>query len=342
MSANMSSATVIVRRAFVKLDPSIALQAVDSLDLRGGGRVSAVIGVPLRNLQQRRDVVNFAQFAPVAALRALLELIAMVPLEKVIEALGEWSENPTFDQLSAAVDQVLAAGASNDEAVAVLAFAIVEGFPAAGHCRRLLAEREQFELPDLPEATVASSLLSPKQTDPRIREQRRVRREEEKQRKKGPSSARPPRPGKTKGTEEAPRISARADAAQSNVKNTPVQRRRTMVFTPVELERFDPAHALVGTIVLVEVPFDAVDPDLPEVQSKERPALIVAASPDAILIRAIYSNPSPTRSTFQSWRRHGFDHPSYIDDVRIALLGVPVESLKRLGRLSDQEWNAQF
>ena len=34
-----------------------------------------------------------------------------------------------------------------------------------------------------------------------------------------------------------------------------------MLLTPAELERFDPEHALAGTVVIVEVPFDAIDPD---------------------------------------------------------------------------------
>lgn len=340
MSPSTSSATEIVRRTFLKIDSEAVLRAVDSLDLRGGGRISAVIGVPLRNLQQRRDVAAFAQSAPAAALRALLELLAMVPLEKVIEALGEHSESPSHDQLVVAIEQLLAGGASNDDIIEVLAFAILEGFPAAAHCRRLLAERPEFELPILPEVATTSSLLAPKVIDPLVREQRRARREEEKKRKKGPSSIRPPRPVKSKPAEKSSSGVHRDVAVPIEESTDLVIGRRRIVFTPVELERFNPDHQMVGTVVLVEVPFDAVDPEVPELKSKERPALVVAASLDALLIRAIYSNPSPTRSTFQSWRRLGFDHLSYIDDVRIVLNGVVPESLKRLGQLSDQEWNA--
>lgn len=342
MSPSTSSATEIVRRTFLKIDPEAVLEAVDSLDLRGSGRISAVIGVPLRNLQQRRDVAAFAQSAPVAALRALLELLSMVTLEKVIEALGEHSENPTHDELAAALDRLLSEGVTTDEVVEVLAFAIVEGFPAGAHCRRLLAERDEFELPALPEVTTTSSLVQPKEVDPHVREQRRARREEERKRKKGPSSQRPPRPAKAKSAEKSSLGASGPVAAPVAGSPGVLAERRRIVLTPAELERFNAMHPLCGTVVLVEVPFDAVDPEVPELKSKERPALIVAASPDALLIRAIYSNPSPTRSTFQPWRRLGFDHLSYIDDVRIALGDVAPEALKRLGQLSDQEWNAQL
>jgi hypothetical protein len=340
MSSSTSSATEIVRRTFLRVDTATVLSAVDSLDLRGAGKISAVIGVPLRNLQLRRDVSAFAQGAPVAALKALLELLAMVPLEKVIEALGDHADNPSFDQLAGAVDQLLGAGTSDDEVVMLLAFAIAEGLPAAPHCRRLLSERANFELPVLPDVVATSSLISPKQIDPQVREQRRVRREEEKKRKKGPSSVRPPRPVKNKpsqktGSTPAPGVE---DATPVEV----MSERRKIVLTPLELDHFNPEHPLCGSVVLVEVPFDAVDPETPELKSKERPALVVAASTDGLLVRAIYSNPSPTRSTLQSWRRLGFDHLSYIDDVRVALSDVSIDAVKRLGSLTDQEWNAQF
>jgi hypothetical protein len=113
------------------------------------------------------------------------------------------------------------------------------------------------------------------------------------------------------------------------------------MFTPSELEAFDPAHPLVGSVVLAEVPFDAVDPMIPEQRSKFRPVLVVAASDEAILALGIYSNQSPSRSLFQPWRRLGLAHVSYISTDRIALF-VSLESLERIGRLSDEEWNSLF
>jgi hypothetical protein len=88
----------------------------------------------------------------------------------------------------------------------------------------------------------------------------------------------------------------------------------------------------------VEVPFDALDPDLPDVSSKERPALVVAASGDELLLRPIYSNPSTTRSIFQPWRRVGLDHVSYIDDVRVVVANV--DPHVQVGQLTVSEWNA--
>lgn len=338
MSPITGNAAEVARRGLLKISETTVLSTVDGLDLRGHAKISAVVGIPLRNLQQRHDVASFATSAPIAAVTALLELLAMTTLEKVIAALGDHADTPNFEQLSEAIDAVQREGASIDDLVAVLAFAIVEEFPAAPHCRRLFDERAELALPELPEVVVSSTPLAPKETDPEIKEQRRRRREEEKKRKRGPTSQRPPRPTKTKVQSKV----APASTEPSRRAETAVEVRRPMLFTPSELEHFDPEHALAGTVVIVDVPFDAADPSVPEQKSKERPALVVAASADSLLVRPIYSSIAPSRNLFQAWRRLGLDHVCYVDDARVALGVAPSESLERVGRLSDQEWNAQL
>jgi len=338
MAPTTGNAAEMSRRGLLRISESTILGVVDGLDLRGHAKISAVVGIPLRNLQQRRDVTAFAVTAPIAAVAALLEVLAMAPLEKVIAVLGEHADTPNFEQLSDAIDTVSRDGASIDDVVAVLTFAIAEEFPAAPHCRRLLEGRADLTLPELPDVVVASSLVAPKETDPEVKEQRRRRREEEKNRKRGPTSQRPPRPTKTKPT---PKVRSTSNAPRS-VSDEPGERRRPMMFTPEELDRFDPEHAVVGTVVIVEVPFDATDPIAPEQKSKERPALVVAASAEGLLVRPIYSSGAPTRTLLQSWRRLGLDHVSYVDDARVALSIAPSETLERVGRLTDLEWNAQL
>jgi hypothetical protein len=115
-----------------------------------------------------------------------------------------------------------------------------------------------------------------------------------------------------------------------------------VTLTPSELERFNAEHPFVGTVVLAEVPFDSIDPTMPEQRAKLRPGLVVAASDTSILVRAIYSNPSTTRVVFQPWRRLGFDHVSYIDDHRTALSVANFDELERRGRVTDDEWNVLF
>jgi hypothetical protein len=326
-----------MRAALLKIDPAIVLAKVDSLDLRAHARVSAVIGVPLRQLQQRRDVTAFATTAPMAAVRALLELLAMAPLERVVELLGDHAESPNYEQLAAAIDELLASGSTNDDAVAVLAYAVGESFPAAPHCRQLFEEREAFALPELPEVAAPTALAAPREVSPELREQRRARREEEKRRKKPGTPTRPPRPAKTKHV-APPRDDARTTT--SDVSEPPPLERRRLLLTPLERTRFDADHPLVGSIFLVDVPYDALDPGQPDATSKERPALVIAASNDEMLVRPIYSNQSPTRAVFQAWRRIGLDHVSFIDDARVAVVSSSVDLQRPLGQLSVVEWNA--
>ena len=114
--------------------------------------------------------------------------------------------------------------------------------------------------------------------------------------------------------------------------------RRRVPLTPLEVARFDPEHPLVAAVVIVDVPFDAEDALQPELSSKERPALVVAASVSELLVRPIYSNPSPTRTLFRPWRRVGLDHPSYIDAARVV---VPCAGIvAQLTQLTTSEWNA--
>jgi hypothetical protein len=323
----------------MKIDELTVMAMADGLDLRGHTKISAVVGMPLRTLQQRRDVTTFAATAPIAAVHALLELLAMAPLEKVIEALGDHADAPSFDQLVAAVDAVQAQGANLNDIVAVLGFAVAEGFPAAPHCRRLLDERPELLLPDLPDLVVSSALLSPKEIDPEVREARRRRREEEKKRKRGPVSARPPRPSKAKPSVST-RTITKAVSSDEDTDNEPARRRQLL--TPAESERFNPDHPLAGAVVIVDVPFDALDPLAPEQKSKERPAVVVAANDEAMLVRPVYSSATPTRTVFTAWRRLGLDHLCYVDDARVVLALSSAASLERVGRLSDEEWNALF
>lgn len=337
MPETSGDAHAVVRRAFLKIDPSATLAVVDGLDLRAHAKVTAVVGVPLRQLQQRRDVTAFASSAPIAAVRGLLELMALAPLERVVELLGEHADSPSFEELAAAVDELIAGGASIDDAVAVLAFAVGEAFPAAANCRRLLEERPEFHLPALPESPAVSVLPAPRVVSPEVREQRRARREEEKRRRRAAAPTRPPRPARSKP--HPPRAGGPGVVSPRPAADVPEERRR-IPLTPLESARFDAEHALVGSVVVVDVPFGAVDPTQPDVTSKERPALVVAASEEELLVRPIYSASAPTRSVFQPWRRVGLDHVCYVDDERVAVVRTPGVAPVSLGALTDAEWNA--
>jgi hypothetical protein len=117
--------------------------------------------------------------------------------------------------------------------------------------------------------------------------------------------------------------------------------RRRLNFTSGEIEVFDCGHSLVGAVVFADVPFDAVDPLIPEQRSKIRPVLVVGACETSILALGIYSNQSPSRGLFQPWRRLGLAHVSYIATDRV-VLNVAPDEVEKIGRLSDEEWNSLF
>ena len=171
-----------------------------------------------------------------------------------------------------------------------------------------------------------------------MREQRRLRREEEKARKAAHAvrvKTERPSPKEKSEKKKPPTTPSRSPA--TTVAPLRVVRRAVQL-TPAEAAIYDVAHALAGSVVTTEVPFDNVDPVVPEQQSKIRPAVVVAASDEGLLVRGIYSNPSPTRVVFSPWRRMGLDHVSYLDVARSAVRdGAEVT---RLGVLSDEEWNA--
>ncbi len=342
MPALTASANDVMRRAIAKMDPEAVMHVVDALQMKGS-KLSAVIAVPLRNLQKKRDVAAFAAGSPIDAVSSLLELLSLEPLEKVIEALGEHAETPNYEQLCAAIASLRGESLSENEIVAVLAFAIGHDFPAAPHCRRIFGEDEALALPDIEVSSGHTSLLSPKMVDESVREQRRARRDEEKARKQA-------RAAKVKSDHSAPKNKggkktspATAVPAETMRATTPVAgslevTRRVVTLTPAEAALYDVGHPLAGWVVTTEVPFDNVDPVVPEQQSKVRPAVVVAASDEGLLVRGVYTNASPTRSLFSPWRRMGLDHVSYVD---VARSPVPADAeVNRLGVLSVEEWNA--
>jgi hypothetical protein len=335
-----ASAHDVMRRAIAKLDTDAVMRVVDGLQLKGS-KLSAVIAVPLRTLQKKRDVAAFAAGAPIDAVSGLLELLSMEPLEKVITALGEHAETPTYEQLTQAITTLRGESLSEDELVVVLAFAIGHEFPAARHCRRILGEDESLALPEIELTIGRASLLTPKIVDESVREQRRARREQEKVAKQARAAKAPTDRSGSKGKFEKKK-STPAVVASVRDSVAPVTfsepTRRAVVLTPAEGAVYDVAHPLAGWVVTTEVPFDDVDPVIPEQQSKVRPAVVVAASEEGLLVRGIYTNPSPTRNLFAPWRRLGLDHVSYIDVARSPVAARA--EVSRLGALSDEEWNS--
>lgn len=329
LPADSLSGPTLWRRGLARLPGEALLERVDGLDLRPGARISPAVALPLRSLRDRRDVEEFVSHAPAPAVRALLESLVAPDLERIVELLGEHADHPSFDQLAAAVNALAAEGVSDDRRAALLAFAVAEQFAAAPHCRRLLAESPDLALPPVDVADAPRVLAPPRAVDPEVRERRRQRRAA-----RPPSSAppRPPRPARARHAD------VEADGVPPDVSLAPPQWRRTPL-TPAEARIVSDRHTLVGAVVTVDVPFDAVDPARPDEREKHRPALVVAGSTSQLLVRALYTKSRPGRIPFRPWRRIGLDHPSFVSDDRV-LLDIAGREVVEIDRLSAAEWNA--
>jgi len=229
----------------------------------------------------------------------------MAPLEKVIAVLGEHADTPNFEQLSEAIDAVSRDGVSIDDVVAVLAFAIAEEFPR----RRTVADCLTNELTNLPNCPTSWSLqpsLLPRRP---IRDQRAATapREDE----KNANEDRPRSVPFVLKAKPAPKARATSNEPRGAVEESG-ERRRPMIFTPAELERFVPEHAMVAPSSLSRC--RSTPPILgsrTEIQGTP-PRLSWPRVPDSLLfVRSIPR--TPDENVFQAWRRLGLDHVCYVD-----------------------------
>lgn len=330
--------STLLRRALAHCDDETVLALVDQLNLQPSARVDVVVVAPIRNLRKSRSVLAFASTAPIAAVRFLIELLSRDALDRVVELLGEASSEPTFAQLSDAVDRLVTQEFEPSIIAAMLASAAANQVPAAAHCQRLLAERVSFQLPEIEVIATPQSLINLKAVDPKIREQRRARREQQKQSRQRP----PSRPTNRSTPKSSPTLKPTTTSATSNVRPAVAElsesRRRQPVLTPLESAEFSSDHVLAGCVVELDVPFDDSTDEFGS-DSKVRPALVIAGSPTAVLVRPVFTNPAADRVLLAGWNRLGLDHPSYVSLARVNVALRASESVRRFGRLTNDEWN---
>ena len=327
---------VLLRRALARIDATTVLRFVDSLDLRPTDRVAVVIKAPLRNLARGRDVESFVKNAPPSAVAFMVESLTHETLEDVVKRLGDDSSDPSFDQLSTAITEMLADGADVNLVAAMLANSAASHVPAQEHCRKLLNDVEALELPDIEISSSTANLLQQKRVDPLIREQRRRRRDEERSQRQN-SKRTTPNQSRVKKPSLALPTPTTVDGIATPVLSLD---RRVAPLSPAESQEFSNDHDLCGFVVAVEIPFSASNVEELAVSGKTRPALVIGASDTTLLVRPVFSKDAFGRFALGSWNRLGLDHVSYVGLERIA---VPIDlslPLRKYGRVGDQEWNA--
>jgi hypothetical protein len=327
--------TLLVRRGLAKVDAATVLGSLEELDLSRRGGPEVVVVAALSGLERTGDVIGFATTAPAPAVRFLGQHISQRALERAIELLGDASNDPSLEQLSAAVDQMLGDGEAPGVVALMLACAAAEGVPASPHCRQLLEDRDELSLPELNTPAHASTMASSAHhVEDAVRERRRQRRAAQRDARAKVQGRPPSRPSK------GPPAPTASESARRAASRPTASSRRSSPLTPAELSEFDANDPRAGDVVWMRVDHGPTAGADPGDSDKERPVVIVAASESAVLVRPVYSREAEGRRLLVGWNRVGLAGPSYVADARVRIEGTGAGPPRLLGRLGDAEWNA--
>lgn len=307
----------------------------------------------LNALRKHRDpsaVVTRPQYR--AALPYVAALVSEACLTRTIEALGEHSDDPTREQLLAALDEVR--GSDSDVTIAVMLASVADGeMPASDLCFELLATDHRFGLQDRSGAATTESApaVPPSSTapTPEQREARRLkkqkdaearRRKMEASRKAADQVRQARKQDRSAGPAGRPSTGDRPAAPSGGA--VPTLTRRAAL-TPIQEEEFDREDPWVTGVVSAWVSFDITDPSQPGIDGKFRPCVVVAGSPTHLLVRAGYSEGGVKSRDWKSvplrhWRSAGVDQPTWIDIDLLAVDRQDIEAPR--GWLTPEDWNA--
>jgi len=316
--------------------------------------VARVLGLP-------GSVLTTTENAADALLRRARKRPAIVPAvavgltsrvrEEAIDALGDASENPTYEELTAVLDDLVAAHGA--PLVALMLAGIADGgFRAAEVCGRVLDEDPRFApeaLGPVREPTERSRgpvVRAPAPVDDAKREERRRRKQAAKQQRR--PGAPPPRPKRTRRTDAptpAEPSAAATDppaAASVTARSTTTREeapRRVVRVTGIYdgVEYTDP---LIGSVVTATIRWQNESGE----GEKIRPGVVIATcAGDRIIIRPCYSE-GGMRS--RDWRSvpvsdalaAGLDRNSFVGSDEQAVDRIDVSA--PIGRLARVDWNA--
>jgi hypothetical protein len=244
------------------------------------------------------------------------------------DALGDAADDPTKEQLLEALETVVPEHGA-DHVRLMLAVVAVGDAEAADICDDLLMNDERFALDAESPSTSSSTGTTKSGPDEDVLARRRERKEAEKrkkeeQRAKATNAQRP----KHKRGPQQPPLPATVDSP-----SVPIVGRRQPTNLPTEFDLNDP---LVGTVVLAHVPFEDAT------GGKTRPCVVIATSPDHLLVRPGYSDGGTQSRRWQSyelldWAAAGLDKPSFISSQDVTIKRF--DAGDPLGEISERDWN---
>ena len=341
----------------------------------------------LKALRKHRDptgVVTRPQYR--AALPYLAAVVSDACVSRTIEVLGEHSDDPTREQLVAALEEI--GHSFTDITIGVMLASVADAdMPSSDLCFELASSDERFGLTDwadsgsaaiarpveeatpgdrpdqadrgpTPEQREARRLKKQKDAEERRRKMEaarkageQVRRTRKRERSGAGSGATGSEPTASEGNASDDTSSdgtaAGADRSPESTSHRGVsvapRLNRRASLTPAEEEEFERADPWVAAVIFAWVPFDAVDPDQPDVDGKSRRCVVVAGSPAELLVRPGYSDGGMKSRDWKSvplrhWKRAGFDQPTWIDSETIRV-PRPTEG-EPVGWLEPEDWNS--
>jgi len=342
-----------VWRVLERLTPDDVRAACGDLTQGELTDLAQVAGVPrvvlVRDSSGARILRNRAR-RNTRTLKIVVELLVRPTRDLVIAALGERSEDPSYDDLVSVLPDAVARDGARRVAL-LLAYAVDDKWAAADPCRRLLETDDRFVADALGEPVDDDVETTPPKSSRALptgaeAEQPRPKRTKADKRKRTPPQTPPPRYKKKRLSgaatdDDAPPQTTSADPPAVTVNGAAfrpdVHARRMirLVGTYRDLDRDDD---LVGRMVLAEVVFDGPVPG-----GKVRPCVVVAASGrDDLVVRPCYSEGGRRAGDFRAVpvsdvKQAGLDRITYVshDECCISRSAVTGE----LGWLPVADWN---
>ena len=251
--------------------------------LTEGPNAAAVVRTRARNMEPARAS---------AVGRDLVETCG----DETVTALGDRSDDPTYDDLLSVLDPLIDKWGTR--VVAVLLAATADGeFPARDVCARLLDEDPRFALDALGpprEDTIGRPASQEREVSDEEQELKKERRREKRQeraaKKRNSATPRPARyRRRSDAADESPNEAGEGPAIAAN--RQPRERsvtplRQVKVVGDFDGVRYD--DPLIGAVVVAYIPFH--DPDDGHLTGKNRPCIVIAAcSRNRLIVRPCYS-----------------------------------------------------
>jgi hypothetical protein len=285
-----------------------------------------------------------------AALPTIAAAIAEPCLSRTVEVLGDDADDPTRDQLTAALDAI--GEEFPPTTVAVMLASVADGkMPASDLCFDILATDGRFgltgwsELDAAPAPTPVAAKPAGGLTSEQ-REARRLKKQKDAEERRARMEATRRAGDQVRQARKRERAQSgndgdrRSNAAAAGPGGAVPRLIRRAALTPVQEEEFDRDDPWVTAVVSAWVPFE---PAAQGLDGKFRPCVVVAGSTTHLLVRPGYSHGGLASRDWRSvplrhWRKSGLAQPTWI-----SLELVPVEregDRAPIGWLTPEDWNA--